>query len=249
MKTCTKCGYEKDLDEFNNELKRKDGKYPWCKACLSEHRKERYEKTPRKVWIHQKVCSKCKQWKPREEFRKYKGNNLHYRCVSCEDIDADLESKGLTECSSCGEVKSLEDFYLSRLRKTSKQCRSCQKSYYAARDKEYIRDYNLRKKFGISINDYKELLAIQDHMCPICLVPFEEGNYSYPVDHAHAGPNAGVIRAILHDRCNRFVMGDNIDPFQLRRTADLIESPLTDWYVPEEQIKPKRRRKTRKASK
>lgn len=245
MKTCSKCGNNKPLVDFPNEAKRKDGKYPWCKVCLSSHRKARYKKIDRKVWLEQKVCSKCKEWKPREEFRKYTGGNLHYRCIVCEDKEAELETSSLCECSSCHEIKPLSEFYKSRILKTSKQCIACHKEYHNSEDiKLRRRDSDLLKYFGITLQDYKNLLAKQDYKCPICLIPFADGNYSYPVDHAHSGPNAGVIRAILHDRCNRFVMWKHTDPEQLRRAADLIENPLTDHFVPEDYIKTRKKKRT-----
>jgi 5-methylcytosine-specific restriction endonuclease McrA len=37
MKTCTKCGKNKPLDDFPNDRNRSDGKYPWCKQCNKEH--------------------------------------------------------------------------------------------------------------------------------------------------------------------------------------------------------------------
>lgn len=246
-KTCTKCFEEKPLEEFPNEAKRKDGKYPWCKQCLSDHRKTRYKKVPRKVWITEKVCSKCKEWKSREEFRLYKGSTLHYKCISCEDKEATLAENEESECSYCGQVKHNSLFYKSRIKKTSKQCKECHKNYNQQPDiKLRRRDQSLRKVFGITLEDYKNLLEQQGYLCPICLEPFEQDNYSYPVDHAHSGPNAGAIRAILHDACNRFVMWKHTDPEVLRRAADLIESPLTDWFVPEEYIKgPKKNRRKR----
>lgn len=250
LKRCSKCDEEKHVTEFNKEVKRKDGLYPWCKQCLSYHRKARYSKTPRKVWLTQKVCSKCKEWKPREDFRKYPGGNLHYRCISCEDQEQKNTDNNVCECSACGETKPLEDFYKSRLTKQSRQCIACHKAYHSSYDRRLkSRDLDLKKFFGISLEEYKELLKKQDHRCPICLEAFKPDHYSYPVDHAHAGPNAGVIRAILHDRCNRFVMWKHTDPDQLRRAADLIENPLTDVYVPEEYVKgrpkPKRKRKVK----
>lgn len=249
-KVCTKCGEEKSLDNFPNEKKRKDGKYPWCKPCLSQHRKERYIAISRKVWIEQKICSKCKEWKPRDQFKKYVGNNLHYRCIECENKEKELDQKGLCECSSCHEAKPHDQFYKSRLAKTSKQCIECHKKYHRQEDiKLRSRDNSLKQYFGIRLDDYKELLKRQDYKCPVCLNDFEKDCYSYPVDHAHGGPNAGIIRAIVHDRCNRFVLWKHIDPEQLRRAADLIESPLTDWFVPEEYIKTRKSKRKRSRKK
>jgi len=248
-KTCTKCKIEKPLDEFSNEAKRKDGKYPWCRLCLSLHRKERYTKTPREYWITHKVCSKCKEWKPREEYKLYSNKNIHYRCIACENKEIDLANKNLSECSSCNKIKPLEQFYKSRIKKTSRQCIECHKAYHSSKE-GYAKRRNsaLIKYFGITLDHYKQLLEKQNHKCPICLKDFEENVYSYPVDHAHGGPNAGVIRAILHDYCNRFIMVKHTDPDQLRRAADLLENPLTDWFVPEDYLK-SRKGKTRKKKK
>lgn len=32
-KACVSCGHEKPMDAFHNDSRRKDGKYPYCKAC------------------------------------------------------------------------------------------------------------------------------------------------------------------------------------------------------------------------
>lgn len=107
------------------------------------------------------------------------------------------------------------------------------------------RNYNLKKEYGITLEQYKELLAKQDHKCPICLGAFEPGNYSYPLDHAHGGKHKGRVRAIEHNDCNRFVMWMHEDSAQLRRAADLIDNPLTDWVVPNPTLNERRREKER----
>lgn len=246
MKTCTKCGLEKSLDDFNNEVKRNDGKYPWCRECLSQYRRERYTKIPRNIWITQKVCSKCKEWKPRDQYKINSSHNLHYRCMACEDFDTDLVDKGLFQCTSCRQIKPLDCFYKSRRDVKKSICIDCDKAYHKREDVRLRqREYNLQKRFGITLDQYEELLKRQDYACPICLKSFDKGVYKYPVDHAHSGPNAGVIRAILHDVCNRFIVRDHTDPEVLKRAAHLLENPYTDWYVPEEYVKPKKKRKKR----
>ena len=39
-KICSKCGLEKDLDEFGNLKSSKDGKLSRCKECTKEYMKE-----------------------------------------------------------------------------------------------------------------------------------------------------------------------------------------------------------------
>lgn len=38
MKTCSKCGEEKPLDEFSRQRRAKGGRQPRCKACFAEYR-------------------------------------------------------------------------------------------------------------------------------------------------------------------------------------------------------------------
>lgn len=78
---------------------------------------------------------------------------------------------------------------------------------------------------------YDSLVAKQGGNCPVCLksLPPDRGGY---VDHVHEGKFKGRIRAILHRDCNRFVMWEHEDSGALRRAADLIDNPLTDWMVP-----------------
>lgn len=42
MKKCTKCFKEQTLDQFHNDSKRQDGKYPQCRTCRAERRKKDY---------------------------------------------------------------------------------------------------------------------------------------------------------------------------------------------------------------
>lgn len=243
-KVCSKCGESKPVSEFNKEAKRSDGLYPYCKPCLREHRRVRYEKRPRDYSIKSKACSLCNTVKPREEFRIYPGKTLHYRCVQCEDEIVEHKKSGVLKCSSCKTVKPLKEFPNSVANRTTKQCKECHSKYHRS-TYDHRRNYSLIKSFGITIEQYKELLEKQNHTCPVCLVPFEKDKYSYPVDHAHSGPNAGKIRAIVHDRCNRFVLWKHEVGDQLRRAADIIDTPLTDWLVPEHMVKPVKKRKRR----
>lgn len=41
-KCCTKCATNKNVSEFHNDKKRPDGKFPWCKLCVSMQKKEIY---------------------------------------------------------------------------------------------------------------------------------------------------------------------------------------------------------------
>lgn len=46
MKTCTKCGALKPLDQFGSVPQRKDGRHSWCKQCLSAAASAFYKANP-----------------------------------------------------------------------------------------------------------------------------------------------------------------------------------------------------------
>ena len=58
MKVCTKCKIEKELGEFYNESRVKDGKKAECKYCLNNRQKLRREEI--NIWRrkHRKNSSK-----------------------------------------------------------------------------------------------------------------------------------------------------------------------------------------------
>ena len=100
------------------------------------------------------------------------------------------------------------------------RCKKCQQRINNRKTKEYReernrtiyrdrrRDWVLRKKYGITLEKYHEILAAQGGGCGICgVVPSKEHNL--PVDHDH---KTDLIRGILCQRCNRALgsIGDTV---------------------------------------
>lgn len=100
---------------------------------------------------------------------------------------------------------------------------------------------HLRRTYGITEEQYEELLEAQNKNCAVCLRPASEFAVRLAVDHDHA---TGEIRGLLCGHCNHRVVGRHRDADLLQRVADYLRQG-TGWFVP---VKPKRRRKTRKAS-
>ncbi len=132
-------------------------------------------------------------------------------------------------CVICKEIKSLKDFrdtssWQGR-KYSSSYCDECRlakrRAWYKASDtnKKRVRASELRTKFGITIDEYEELAAYQDHVCAICEKPCASG-ISLAVDHCH---KTGRVRGLLCKRCNQMlgVMFDS--PELLRRAADYLE--------------------------
>lgn len=68
--------------------------------------------------------------------------------------------------------------------------------------REYLKGYRLKTKFGITLDEYNQILERQDYGCAICSSrkasgPLENG--SFPVDHDH---KTGKVRGLLCNKCN-----------------------------------------------
>src|SRR3546814_13941249 len=90
------------------------------------------------------------------------------------------------------------------------------------------RDSDLRRKYGITIEQYDELLKKQGGGCGLCGKTPEEEGKSLAVDHNHV---TNEIRGVLCSYCNHRIIGRHRDPTLLRRMAEYVES-TTGWFVP-----------------
>jgi hypothetical protein len=242
MKRCADCGETKPFTDFHRSKTAKDGHHAYCKQCSRERLRSAYKIRGKKSWVSESKCTDCNRLLPKNQFGVANGRTKRL-CLACEAVAAVKTTEGLKQCNSCRKWLPRSEFYASHLNKRA-ACQECTKAWHRAHADER-RTYTLKKEYGITAEQYDELLAKQGYKCPVCGVAFELGSRSYPVDHAHGGPMKGRIRAILHDDCNRFVMWMHEDSAQLRRAADLIDNPLTDWVVPNPTLNERRREKER----
>lgn len=104
-KTCTKCGIEKELDEFSLDKNGRFGRRTDCKACRRAYGKFRQTEinaTNARISIDVlrertpfKTCSKCKAVLPSTEFSRGSSqkSGLRGECKSCETIQGSLWAK------------------------------------------------------------------------------------------------------------------------------------------------------------
>lgn len=105
-------------------------------------------------------------------------------------------------CSSCGEQKSLKEFYPHKNSKDGfiNQCRKCisikRKQKYCP---EKAREQNRKSKYRITTEDYNRLLKVQENKCGICRKLQPDDYHGLCVDHNH---KTGNIRGLLCHNCN-----------------------------------------------
>lgn len=124
----------------------------------------------------------------------------------------------MKKCGRCLLAKPLGDFHNSSKSPDGKQgyCKQCMKEHqqdntksraaasakwYANGGNRKIRDRNLRKQYGITLEQYQEMRDVQNGLCAICSLPEVDGS-DLSVDHDH---ETGQVRKLLCRSCNLMI--------------------------------------------
>jgi hypothetical protein len=83
-------------------------------------------------------------------------------------------------------------------------------------------DQRLRREYGITLDQYNQLLAHQGHACAICRTPVIPGKPRLHVDHDHS---SGEIRGLLCWPCNKAIAAFRDDVARLQAAAAYVMSP------------------------
>lgn len=100
------------------------------------------------------------------------------------------------KCSKCNIVKNLDLFYNDKNKPLGKSylCKSCSKAKK--------RNNEIRKNYGITQQEYEEILKSQNYECAICGrsdTGIERTN-RLSIDHCH---DTGKVRGLLCNWCNQ----------------------------------------------
>jgi hypothetical protein len=132
-------------------------------------------------------------------------------------------------CKLCGLEKPLEDFYSAKGYKGGRkpQCKACHRRRSQSQvNPHQKRAGHLRRKFGITPDEYDAMSEEQGHVCAVCGRPETAVSRTgkvlgLSVDHDHS---SGRIRGLL---CRRHNQGLGLffdDPDLLRRAADYLSA-------------------------
>ena len=93
------------------------------------------------------------------------------------------------------EVETKEERRKRKKREISKKWRENNKNI----TRKYDREYGLKNRYGITVDDYNKMLKEQNCCCDICGRHKLEFKTRLAVDHCH---KTGKIRGLLCYRCN-----------------------------------------------
>lgn len=100
------------------------------------------------------------------------------------------------KCKSC--TKEYYSTYYQKNKDTIADKRKPYDRLYRQNNKDTIKNKNLKATYGITLDDYKEMLDSQDHTCDICNQVCSSGK-PLVVDHCHT---TGKVRGLLCMHCN-----------------------------------------------
>lgn len=145
-----------------------------------------------------KTCDVCRETKPLDAF------SPHPRC----------KQGRYPNCKACRAVRARVDYARNReaILDSLRQRRANRRDAFV----EYERTRSLRRKYGISPQEYDALVEAQAGLCAICGTTVDRLH----VDHCH---ETNGIRGLLCKTCNvgLGLFGD--DPDRLREAADYLE--------------------------
>ena len=138
-------------------------------------------------------------------------------------------------CTKCQKPKKLSAFNKDRSKKGGHHpsCKECLGIYWKSHTigsgnltseqviarRQYGQRYELRKFYGLTVEDYGRMVVEQNGLCAICKQP-ERQRTRLSVDHDH---KTGVVRGLLCHRCNRTLGGVNDDVSILLAAKEYLE--------------------------
>ncbi len=153
-----------------------------------------------------KTCKVCGETKPLEDFYQMAEMRDGHRndCKAC-NLAAKAQRYGADPEPAKERVRQWQ-------RENPDRVNEYRRRYNASTERKAAnRRGHLKRKFGLTPEEYDEMLASQDGVCGICKRPPTEG-ISLHVDHDH---ETGQIRGLCCFRCNNALGDFDDDPARL----------------------------------
>ena len=175
-------------------------------------------------WVYFKFCTRCKEYFKEHSFR-------GVYCKDCKrEIDAAYrlknKDKDLSYRKIYRETRKKEKAEYDRLRR--KKSLPAEEIVVVS-EKEAaraVKDYNLKRTYNISLNEWEDLFRKQSFKCAICRSDKNIGNSGdFHTDHCH---KTMKVRGILCSRCNTAIgaFEENIE--YLKNAISYLEAYKND---------------------
>ena len=238
MKTCIHCKQDKPktTEFFPPDNRRPGGVQGPCKDCLKIVIEKRFD--GKKLFLpvqgagqgqeeikfgQAKSCKHCGQRKAVELFyvSKHAKDGRRPTCISCwRVIHRRTPEKNRADREKNGD--KIRAYDRERIKPKHKKL---EKRNYdrllRGRNEAVIKDAQLRRDFGITLEQYEQMHVQQNAACAICGTHQSFLNRKLCVDHCH---DTGKVRQLLCNNCNRCLGLLKDDPIILIRAARYIKA-------------------------
>jgi hypothetical protein len=160
-----------------------------------------------------KVCTRCHEEKPESEFHKAKRepDGLKYWCKECAlSYSSEYRKKNYVPVLRKRKVKKTSHFFWTHEIRHQERAK--------CKPVEGGSDYALRRRYGITLQEYREILEKQNGVCAVC--GNGPGKRRLHVDHCH---KTGKIRALLCTNCNSALGAARDDINRLYKLIQYLE--------------------------
>ena len=154
-----------------------------------------------------KKCTKCEKTKGLSEFSKDQNSRdgLSYRCRNCR-------AKHYQDNKESVKKQALEYRTANKERLAKKNA-----AWHAANNNQ--RNANLKKRYGITCDQYDDMVVAQNGLCAICGKEPDGHRPQLFVDHNH---ETGEVRGLLCNKCNTALGGFQDSLELLRKAVDYL---------------------------
>lgn len=193
MKECTVCKIVKPLEDFGKKASsKKDGRTSFCRVCKAHKDKE--------------YCA-IQQNKEKRNL-----NRKQYYEANKDKLDKYREDWRRINKE---KKKEYDKIYRLANKERIKEAKKAQ------HDPLRIRERQLKRKYNISLDDYKKMLLEQDNKCWTCSKKAEdETGKGLVVDHNHS---TGQVRGLLCSKCNTAIGLLQENPVILQKVSKYLQ--------------------------
>lgn len=137
-------------------------------------------------------------------------------------------------CTKCGVYKPRSEFYPHAVapRGVSSWCKECtckttleKQKAEPSKANAASRKYKLKRDFGLTPQQYEDMLVAQNYRCAMCGTDRPGGRGRFPVDHCHA---TGKVRGLLCNLCNVGLGAFQDDIDLMQKAIDYVKSKGVD---------------------
>ena len=135
-------------------------------------------------------------------------DNKNFICNNCRKIYYNKNKARINAQSKAWRLRNKEKVKLAQKKARVKNA-------------DYYKNYNLQIKYGITLEDFYKILAVQNYSCAICGTHSPGGrNNTFHVDHDH---DTGEVRGLLCHHCNTALGKFKDDPEILKSAILYLE--------------------------